>query len=193
MVAPEPMAPPTPTPAPPPPPTGSIDGIPQTTGFIAEITGALADLGDDVNTKDHPMAAGAIWRPGGRDVHLLPRTRAMMAARSRSRPCVTTTARHHRHFRHVDGWDGHGEVHRSARRNERCEFRGHCGDHECCHRCRRRTCRRPACSRRCSWRQSRGAEERDAWGVRGRAERGRSRRLHGNADRFPRSRPANIG
>ena len=71
MVTPEPMAPATPTPAPPPPPTGSIDGIPQTTGFIAEITGALADLGDDVSTKDRPMAAGAIWRPGGRDVHLL--------------------------------------------------------------------------------------------------------------------------
>ena len=64
-----PAAAPTPTPAPTPEPmatpTGAIDGIPQTTGFMAALGAALAELGDDVTMKDHPMMAGEVWSPGG--------------------------------------------------------------------------------------------------------------------------------
>ena len=48
----------------PPPPSGEIAGIEQmqTTGLLAALSGALAD---GATMKEHPMAAGTMWAPGG--------------------------------------------------------------------------------------------------------------------------------
>ena len=62
VVTPEPIMPVTPPPTPPSTPTGSIDGIPQTTGLIAALTGAIPGT---ATMKEHPMVAGEVWSPGG--------------------------------------------------------------------------------------------------------------------------------
>ena len=48
----------------PPPPSGEIAGIEQmqTTGLLAALSGALTD---GATMKEHPMAAGTMWAPGG--------------------------------------------------------------------------------------------------------------------------------
>ena len=112
----------------PPPPSGEIAGIEQmqTTGLLAALSGALAD---GATMKEHPMAAGTMWAPGG--------VRFTCAAdagddglRGRYHGRAERRRRHHRRFRYLEVRGSHGGVHRSARGHEPGGC-GECrGDHE---------------------------------------------------------------